>query len=69
MSTPTKLDKDEKGKCADIKSYRGMIESLLYLIASKPLVCLCARSQSCPKESHLHTVKRIFKYLLGTINL
>ena len=32
-------------------------------------VCLCARFQSCPKESHLHVVKRIFKYLLATINL
>ena len=32
-------------------------------------VCFCARFQSCPKESHLHAVKRIFKYVLGTINL
>ena len=49
-----------------------MIGSLLSLI-SRPdiifVVCLCARFQSCPKESHLHAVKRIFKYLLGTINL
>ena len=47
MSTSTKLDKDEKGKCVDIKSYRGMIGSLLYLTASRPdimfSVCLCAR--------------------------
>ena len=70
MSTSTKLDKDEKGKCIDIKSYRGMIGSLLYLTASRPnimfSVCLY---QFCRKESHLHAVKRIFKYLLGTINL
>ena len=49
------------------------VGSLLYLTASRPdivfSVCLCARFQSCPKESHLHAVKRIFKYLLGTINL
>ena len=73
MSTSTKLDKDEKCKCVDIKSYRGMIGSLLYLTASRPdivfSVCLCTRFQSCSKESHLHAVKRIFKYLLGTINL
>ena len=71
LSTSTKLDKDEKGKCVDIKSYRGMIGSLLYLTASRPdimfSVCLCARFQSCPKESHLHAVKRIFKYLLGLL--
>ena len=73
MSTTTKLDKDEKGKCVDIKTYRGMIRSLLYLTASRPdimfSVCLCARFQSCPKESHFHAVKRILKYLLGTIDV
>ncbi|KAJ9539221.1 hypothetical protein OSB04_031954 [Centaurea solstitialis] len=28
-------------------------------------VCVCARFQVRPKESHLHAVKRIFKYLKG----
>ncbi|KAH9685562.1 Integrase catalytic domain-containing protein [Citrus sinensis] len=73
MSTTTKLDKDEKGKEVDIKMYRGMIGSLLYLTASRPDimfgVCLCARFQSCPKESHLLAVKRIFRYLSGTIDI
>ena len=66
MSTSTKLDNDEKGKWVDIKSYLGMIGSLLYLTTSRPdimfSVCLCARFQSCPKESHLHAVKRIFGF-------
>ena len=57
MSTSTKLDKDEGGKCVDSKLYRSMIGSLLYLTASRPnimfSVCLCARYQSCLKESHL----------------
>ena len=65
MSTTIKLNKDEKGKEVDIKTYRDMIGSLLYLIASRPdimfSVCLCARFQSCPKQ--------IFQYLIGTINL
>jgi len=73
LSTSTKLDKDEKGKNVDIKAYRDMIGSLLYLTASRPdimfSVYLCARFQSCPKESHLHAVKRIFKYLFVTIDL
>ena len=73
MSTNTKLDKDEKGKPIDEKLYRGMIGSLLYLTASRPdimfSVCLCARFQSCPKESHLHAVKRILRYLHGTLHL
>ncbi|EOY31886.1 Uncharacterized protein TCM_039213 [Theobroma cacao] len=63
MSTSTKLDIDEKGKDVDQKLYRGMIGSLLYLTASRPdiqfCVCLCARFQSQPKESHLTAVKRI----------
>jgi len=50
-----------------------MIGSLLYLTASRPnilfSVCLCARFQSDPRESHLTTVKRIFRYLKGTTNL
>ncbi|PKU84797.1 Retrovirus-related Pol polyprotein from transposon TNT 1-94 [Dendrobium catenatum] len=33
------------------------------------IVCLCARFQSDAKESHLTTVKRILRYLLGTQNL
>ena len=32
-------------------------------------MCLCAHFQSSPKESHLIAVKRILRYLSGTINL
>ena len=32
-------------------------------------VCLCARFQACPKESHLIALKRIFRYLFGSQNL
>ena len=72
MCTSTKLDKDEEGIKVEEKKYRGMIGSLLYLTASRPdimfAVCLCARFQSCPKESHLNAVKRILRYLKGTLN-
>ncbi|KAK6120346.1 hypothetical protein DH2020_045903 [Rehmannia glutinosa] len=67
MSNLTKT----KGKSVDESKYRGMIGSLLYLTASRPdilhAVCLCARFQSNPKESHMSAVKRIFRYLKGTI--
>ena len=50
-----------------------MIGSLLYLTVSRPdimySVCLCARFQACPKESHLNAVKRIFRYLKDTIDI
>src|ERR1043165_2821448 len=70
MPTNGNLDKDEHGKSVDVKKYRGMIGSLLYLTASRHdimfNVCMCARYQSNPKESHLKAVKRILRYLYGT---
>ncbi|XP_070007265.1 secreted RxLR effector protein 161-like [Nicotiana sylvestris] len=49
-----------------------MIGSLLYLIASRPDIVfgegLYARFQENPKESHLTAVKRILRYLKGTID-
>ncbi|GKG29749.1 uncharacterized mitochondrial protein-like protein, partial [Tanacetum coccineum] len=51
----------------DFHLYRSMIGLLMYLTASRPdimfAVCACARFQVTPKTSHLHAVKRIFRYL------
>ncbi|KAI4312035.1 hypothetical protein MLD38_036891 [Melastoma candidum] len=73
MSTNAIVEKDETGKDAYPSLYRSMIGSLLYLTTSRPdilfSVCLCARYQSAPKESHLTHVKMIFQYLSGTTNL
>ncbi|GJU26702.1 hypothetical protein Tco_1165323 [Tanacetum coccineum] len=73
MSTETKLTRDEEGESVDNTKYRGMIGSLLYLMASRPdimfSVCLCARFQEDPKTSHLKAVKRIFRYIKGTTHL
>ncbi|GJU22932.1 retrovirus-related pol polyprotein from transposon TNT 1-94 [Tanacetum coccineum] len=67
-----KLDEDLQGKPVDATLYRGMIGSLMYLTSSRPdlnyVVCLCARYQAKPTEKHLQAVKRIFRYLNGTIN-
>ena len=53
--------------------YRGLIGSLPYLTTSRPDihfgVCLCARFQANPKESHLKVAKKILKYLKGTTNV
>nr|GEY00034.1 hypothetical protein [Tanacetum cinerariifolium] len=61
--------KDKTGKDVDLHLYRFIIGSLMYLTASRPdimfAVCACARHQVTPKECHLHTVKRIFRYLKG----
>nr|GEU93421.1 hypothetical protein [Tanacetum cinerariifolium] len=43
------LDEDKEGKAVDPSHYRGMIDTLLYLIASRPdlqfATCMCARYQ------------------------
>nr|GFA31416.1 hypothetical protein [Tanacetum cinerariifolium] len=61
--------KDGTGKDVNLHLYRSMIGSLMYLTASRPdimfVVCACARHQVTPKKSHLHAVKRIFRYLKG----
>ncbi|GKD22361.1 hypothetical protein Tco_1224064 [Tanacetum coccineum] len=73
MSFDTKLTKDEECESVDSTKYRGMIGSLLYLMASRRdimfSVCLCARFQEAPKTSHLEAVKRIFRYIKGTTHL
>ncbi|GJY99273.1 putative ribonuclease H-like domain-containing protein [Tanacetum coccineum] len=63
------LVKDEEADSVDVHLYRSMIRSLMYLTTSRPditfAVCACARFQVTPKTSHLHAVKRIFRYLKG----
>nr|GFD49299.1 uncharacterized mitochondrial protein AtMg00810-like [Tanacetum cinerariifolium] len=72
MVEKSKLNKDKEGKAIDPSHYRGMIGTLLYLTASRLdlqfAICMCARYQARPTEKHIHAVKRIFRYLRGTIN-
>ena len=77
MLNESKLPKyfwvDGAGPKVNQTMYKGLIGSLLYLIASRPdimfVVYLCARFQSYPKESHLKAAKRNLKYLKGTISM
>ncbi|GKC90474.1 hypothetical protein Tco_1151123 [Tanacetum coccineum] len=73
MVERTKLDEDLSGTPVDQTKYRDMIGSLMYLTASRPdlvfAVCMCARYQSRPTKKHLEVVKRVFRYLQGTINM
>nr|GFA59863.1 retrovirus-related Pol polyprotein from transposon TNT 1-94 [Tanacetum cinerariifolium] len=49
-----------------------MIGALMYLTSSRPDIvhatCLCAWYQAKPTEKHLKEVKRIFRYLPGTVH-
>ncbi|GJQ99680.1 DNA-directed DNA polymerase [Tanacetum coccineum] len=69
METQKPLLKDDDGEEVDVHLYRSMIGSLMYLTSSRPdimfVVCASARYQINPKVSHLHAMKRIFRYLKG----
>ncbi|GJW97065.1 retrovirus-related pol polyprotein from transposon TNT 1-94, partial [Tanacetum coccineum] len=68
-----KLDVDLSGEHVDQSDYHGKIRFLMYLTSSRPdlvqAVYYCARYQARPTQKNLKEVKRIFKYLKGTINI
>jgi hypothetical protein len=67
MGTNGNLDSDLDGKMVNQKEYRSLIGSLLYVTTSRSdaifSVCMCARYQASPRESHLTAAKRILRYL------
>ncbi|XP_073041786.1 secreted RxLR effector protein 161-like [Primulina eburnea] len=73
MGSTEKLSKDDVAAGVDNTQYHSIIGSLLYLSASRPdimfSVCLCARYQADPKDTHLKAVKRILRYISGTVDL
>nr|GEV97002.1 putative ribonuclease H-like domain-containing protein [Tanacetum cinerariifolium] len=73
IDTEKPLLKDPNGEDVEVHTYRSMIGSLIYLTSSRPdimfVVCVCACFQVTPKASHLHVVKRIFRYLKGKPHL
>ncbi|GKC78006.1 putative ribonuclease H-like domain-containing protein, partial [Tanacetum coccineum] len=69
METQNPLLKDEDGEEVDVHLYRSMIGSSMYLTSSRHDIMFAvyayARYQVNSKVSHLHIVKRIFRYLKG----
>nr|GEX35706.1 hypothetical protein [Tanacetum cinerariifolium] len=72
MVEKSKLDEETQRKAVDPTHYHGMVGTLMYLTANRPdltfVVCMCARYQAKLTKKHLHAVKRIFKYLRGTVD-
>nr|GEZ24957.1 copia protein [Tanacetum cinerariifolium] len=72
MDIKDKLDLDQNGTPVDATKYRSIIGAFMYLTSSRPDIvhaaCLCARYQAKPTKKHLKEVKRIIRYLWGTIN-
>nr|GEX05640.1 hypothetical protein [Tanacetum cinerariifolium] len=73
MVEQAKLKLDLVRKPADHTDYRSMIGSLMYVTSIRPDImfstCMCVRYQANPNEHHVSAIKRIFRYLKGTINL
>ncbi|GJY52894.1 retrovirus-related pol polyprotein from transposon TNT 1-94 [Tanacetum coccineum] len=67
-----KLDEDPLGIPVDQTRFRSMVGSLMYPTASRPdlvfAVCMCARYQASSTKKHFEALKRVFRYLRGTIN-
>nr|GEY61505.1 putative ribonuclease H-like domain-containing protein [Tanacetum cinerariifolium] len=64
---PKHKSKDEPDDAVNVHLYRSMIDSLMYLTASRPdimfAVSACSRHQVTPMTSHLNAVKKIFKLI------
>nr|GEV21607.1 hypothetical protein [Tanacetum cinerariifolium] len=73
MDIKDKLDLEQIGTPVDATKYCSMIGALMYLTSSRPDIihatCVCARYQAQPTEKHLKEVKRIFRYLWGTVSM
>ncbi|GJV76368.1 retrovirus-related pol polyprotein from transposon TNT 1-94 [Tanacetum coccineum] len=67
-----KLDEDPLRILVDQTRFRSMVGSLMYLTASRHglvlAICMCARYQTSPTKKYLKALKRVFRYLRGTIN-
>ena len=67
-----KLSKDDEYLEVDHTMYRSIIGSLLYVTTTildvMQDVGLVSRFQSTSKETHVATVKRILRYLKGTVD-
>ena len=73
IGTNRNLNSDASGNMVDQKMHRSMIGSLLFVTTSRSdvmfSVCICARFQASPRESHLKATKRILRYLKHTQNI
>jgi hypothetical protein len=72
MVTGCKLRKDDESFELDQPMYRSMIGSILYATTTRPYIMQAVGVmdifQSAPKETHMKVVKRIFRYLKGTLD-
>jgi hypothetical protein len=73
MEHRTSLSKESKAPLVDGIAYRSLVESLRYLVNTRPDLVYLVGYVSCfmerPTAEHLAAVKRIIRYVAGTLNL
>jgi hypothetical protein len=72
MKAKLKLLKVSDSKPVDTTMYRSLIDSLRYLLHTRPeltySVCYLSRFMEVPKQEHLDAVKRVLRYVAGTVD-
>lgn len=65
------IDKDEGGKAVNVTEYKSMIGGLRYLVHTRPDIAysvgIASRYMECPTVKHRNMVKRILRYVQGTL--
>ena len=73
MELGTKLSKFEGGDRVDASKYRSLVGSLRYLTCTRPdisySVGVVSRFMEEPKYTHWKAIKRILRYIKGTVSL
>lgn len=72
MKPKVQLSKDEYGKCVNPTDYKSLVGGLRYLVHTCPdiayAVGIVSRYMEKPTVMHLNAVKRILRYVRGTID-
>lgn len=73
MELGLKLSKFEGGEQVDANKYRSLVGSLRYLTCTRPdisfSVGVVSRFMENPKQSHWKAMKRVLRYIRGTLSL
>jgi hypothetical protein len=72
MEARLKLSKTSTGEPVDVTEYRGLVGCLRYLVHTRPDIAFAvgyvSRFMERPTSEHLTAVKRILRYIAGTID-
>ena len=72
MDPNVRLQEDKGKDLEDVTLYRQLVGGFIYLTLTRPdisyVVGVVSRYMSNPKKPHLDAVRRILRYVKGTIN-